>query len=323
MDDSVGGTTGRGPAAAQATRLSRPTGRPEAAGLALSVVIDGRSDPATAAQVARLAARLQLAGVWIRHPPLTGAPVADLGALLTSLGAASAPGRAGLIADADHAGPGLLGLMRASGSGLPGRQPVTDPADPGGPADPLRLAVCGAGARVEQWLRRLEDAREPADAGLAGLAVPAAVPAAVAGSSAAGAVFVPLSAGRELGPAVAGAAQVAAGRPVLVEVAVSVGRTAAEASARADGEELFTATGHPRRQGLFGTLEECQADAARLAHAGATELVCHLPRSHDLPDVLAQLRAISVGAGVLRPGDPPSSPPPPPVGWGGRRPQAS
>ena len=136
------------------------------------------------------------------------------------------------------------------------------------------------------------------------------------------AIFVPVSADRELDAAVAGAAKVAAGRPVLVEVAVSVGRTTAEASARADGEELFAVIGHPRRQGLFGTLEECQAAAARLVHAGATELVCYLPRSHDLPDVLAQLRAISVGAGVLRPGEPPSSPPPPPAGWGGRRPPA-
>jgi hypothetical protein len=137
------------------------------------------------------------------------------------------------------------------------------------------------------------------------------------------AVFVPVRPDRELDAAVTEAAAAAAGRPVLVEVAVSVGRTSAEASARADGEELFALTGHPRAQGLFGTLEECQAAAARLLHAGATELVCYLPRSHDLPDVLAQLRAISIGAGALRPGEPPSAPPPPPQGWGGRRPRAS
>src|SRR5262249_26956266 len=137
------------------------------------------------------------------------------------------------------------------------------------------------------------------------------------------AVFVPVRPDRELDAAVSEAAAAAAGRPVLVEVAVSVGRTSAEAGARADGEELFALTGHPRAQGLFGTLEECQAAAARLLDAGATELVCYLPRSHDLPDVLAQLRAISIGAGALRPGDPPSAPPPPPPGWRGRRPRAS
>src|SRR5258708_39386725 len=89
----------------------------------------------------------------------------------------------------------------------------------------------------------------------------------------AAAVYVPITPDRDLDAAVAGAAEVAAGRPVLVEVAVSVGRTTAEASARADGEELFAVIGHPRRQGLFGTLEECQDDAARVAQSGASELV--------------------------------------------------
>ena len=115
------------------------------------------------------------------------------------------------------------------------------------------------------------------------------------------------------------AADAAAGRPVLAEVTVSVGRTVAEARARADADELFALTGHPAQQGLFGTLEECQAAAAQLAQAGATELLCYLPLAGDLPDVLAQLRSIAIGAGVLRPGEPRSAAPPPPDGWGGRR----
>jgi hypothetical protein len=105
---------------------------------------------------------------------------------------------------------------------------------------------------------------------------------------------------------------------VLAEVTVSVGRTATEARVRADADELFAVVGHPTRQGLFGTLEECQAAAARLAHAGVTELACYLPLASDLHDVLAQLRSIAVGASVLRPGDAPSAAPPPPAGWGGR-----
>jgi len=133
------------------------------------------------------------------------------------------------------------------------------------------------------------------------------------------AVFVPCAPGRDLAGEVAAAASAAAGRPVLAEVTVSVGRTAAEARARADADELFALAGHPAEQGLFGTLEECQAAAARLAQAGATELVCYLPLAGDLPDVLAQLRSIAIGAGVLRPGEPPSAAPPPPSGWGGRR----
>ncbi len=53
-----------------------------------------------------------------------------------------------------------------------------------------------------------------------------------------------------------------------------------------------------------------------MAEAGATELVCYPPLASDLPDVLAQLRSIAIGAGVLRPGKPPSAAPPPPSGSG-------
>ena len=83
---------------------------------------------------------------------------------------------------------------------------------------------------------------------------------------------------------------------MLAEVTVSVGRTVTEARARAEADELFSLIGHPAQQGLFGTLEECQAAASRLAHAGVTELVCCLPLASDLPDVLAQLRSIAIGA---------------------------
>jgi hypothetical protein len=146
-----------------------------------------------------------------------------------------------------------------------------------------------------------------------------APPVAGRGTGLATAVFVPCSPGRDLAAEVTTAAAGAAGRPVLVEVPVSVGRTVAEARARADADELFARTGHPAEQGLFGTLEECQAAAARLAHAGASELLCYLPLAGDLPDILAQLRSIAIGASVLRPDEPPSAAPPPPDGWGGRR----
>lgn len=107
---------------------------------------------------------------------------------------------------------------------------------------------------------------------------------------------------------------------VLAEVPVSIGRTAAEAHARARPEEVFRRAGDLARHGLFGTLEECQHGAAELAHAGVTELACHLPYGPDTPDVLAQLRAVAVvGRWVLRRGAPPSPAPPPPVGRGGRR----
>jgi len=190
-----------------------------------------------------------------------------------------------------------------------------------GPADVAALLRELSAAQVRPGLivpGELAD-QELADQELADLVAAGKIRLARPGAGPA-AVFVPAGSGHDLDRSVAAAARLAAGRPVLVEVPISVGRTAAEAHARADSEELFALVGHPARSGLFGTLEECQAGAARLAQAGATELVCYLPHSADLIDVLAQLRAIAVGAGVLRPGEPPSSPPPPPAGWGGRRP---
>jgi hypothetical protein len=296
MGESVRAAAGLGPepSAAAGPAARRPPGR-----LGLSVVADGRSGVPAVGQLARLAGRLELAGVWWREPPLTGPPALDLPQLLDVLRSEPAAA-AGLIADSRRL-PGVPGIST-------GYRTVR--------GFPIRLAVCGQWPLAEPWLGHLA---ELLDALGGGLALPSAGEASQLAIGAS-AIFVPVRPDRDLDAAVCAAAAAAAGRPVLVEVAVSVGRTSTEARARADGEELFAATGHPAEQGLFGTLEECQAAAARLLHAGATELVCYLPRSHDLPDVLAQLRAISAGAGALRPGEPPSAAPPPPAGWGGRRP---
>lgn len=45
---------------------------------------------------------------------------------------------------------------------------------------------------------------------------------------------------------------------VAVLLPVSIGRTGAEASARADRDVTFSQIGHPGEIGIFGTLEECQ-----------------------------------------------------------------
>jgi hypothetical protein len=274
----------------------------EARAVRLSVVIDGRLDAARARQVATLTDRLGLAGVWLRYPwwPLSGTGTAetDRAGLLRSLTALASGAQAppGLIVDAGAAAPGeaddawLDRLVQAAGP---------------------RIAITGSPTAVTRWQGLI--GRRPELAGTQ-LALPAGEAAARAA-----AVFVPCAPGRDLAGEVSEAAAAAGGRPVLAEVTVSVGRTDAEARARADADELFTLAGHPAQQGLFGTLEECQATAARLAHAGAAELVCYLPLASDLPDVLAQLRSIAIGAGVLRPGEPPSAAPPPPAGWGGRR----
>ena len=273
----------------------------------LSVVIDGRLDAAHARQVATLTDRLGLAGVWLRHPwwPLSGTPASenDPAGLLAGL-ASGGQVPPGLVVDADAADQGeaddaWLDLLAAAGSLAAGL------------AASLRIAVAGSPPAIARWQGLI--ARRP------GLTVTQLALPAREGAAQAAAVFVPCAPGRDLAGEVSAAAAAAGGRPVLAEVTVSVGRTAAEARARADADELFTLAGHPAQQGLFGTLEECQATAARLAHAGVTELVCYLPLASDLPDVLAQLRSIAIGAGVLRPGEPPSAAPPPPAGWGGRR----
>jgi hypothetical protein len=306
-----------------------PATASQARPVTLSVVIDGRLDAARARQVAVLTHRLGLAGAWLRYPwwPLRGSATGETepAGLLAAL-AVGVPVPLGLLVDADAAdlagadGAWLDRLVTDAGS------PAAGTPDAGLPVSP-RIALAGSPPAVARWRGLI--ARRPGlpAAPLALPAAPLALPAAPlarpgadgGASEPAAAVFVPCAPGRDLAAEVAAAAAAVAGRPVLAEVTVSVGRTAAEARARADADELFTLAGHPADQGLFGTLEECQATAARLAQAGATELVCYLPLASDLPDVLAQLRSIAIGASMLRPGEPPSAAPPPPAGWGGRR----
>jgi hypothetical protein len=100
---------------------------------------------------------------------------------------------------------------------------------------------------------------------------------------------------------------------------VSIGRTGAEAAARAEMDPDFVGRGHPRDIGIFGTLEECQDRVIALAHAGITDLRCVLPAVPDIHDVIAQLTAVTIGTtDVLIPGSLRSAAPPPPDGWGGR-----
>ncbi len=111
---------------------------------------------------------------------------------------------------------------------------------------------------------------------------------------------------------------------IALEVPVSIGRTHAEAIARAASEPLFEATGPPSEVGIFGTLEECQERVIHLAHAGVADLRCLLPNSPDVHDVIAQLTAVAVGSpDILMPGAPRSKAPDPPTTWGGREPRSS
>jgi len=106
---------------------------------------------------------------------------------------------------------------------------------------------------------------------------------------------------------------------IALEMPVSIGRTTAEAQARAEVEPLFEEVGQPSDVGLFGTLEQCQERVIEFAHAGVTDLRCILPNSADVHDVIAQLTAMVVGSvEVLAPNAPRSKAPDPPETWGGR-----
>jgi hypothetical protein len=83
---------------------------------------------------------------------------------------------------------------------------------------------------------------------------------------------------------------------VIVDVPVSIGRTRNEAVARAARDPRFVAGAHPAETGLFGTFEQAQAQLLELARAGADELRATLADEIDVADLLAQTRALVVGA---------------------------
>ena len=87
-----------------------------------------------------------------------------------------------------------------------------------------------------------------------------------------------------------------ADRPLLVAVPISIGRTTNEAVARADLEPRFAGDRHPREVGVFGTFEQAQEQVLALARAGADGLLLDVPFPSDAADVLAQIRALVVGA---------------------------
>jgi hypothetical protein len=102
-------------------------------------------------------------------------------------------------------------------------------------------------------------------------------------------------------------------------VTVSIGRTVAEAEARAGLDPTFAGDRHPARAGLFGTLEDCQAQVAAMAAAGVTDLRCILPDAPDVHDVVAQLTAVAIGSLDTHGPGTTRSPDPPPPPWAGPR----
>ena len=95
---------------------------------------------------------------------------------------------------------------------------------------------------------------------------------------------------------------------------VSIGRTAAEASARVQNGDVG-GLGDPADGGIFGTLADGQAAVAQLAADGVVDLRCAVPDGPDLPDVIAQLSAIAVGSRATHFPGAPRTPDPPPPPW--------
>lgn len=102
-------------------------------------------------------------------------------------------------------------------------------------------------------------------------------------------------------------------------VPVVVGRSGAEAAALVELAGGFAGYGDPRAGGLFGTLEECQTQVARLAGDGVRDLRCVLPALPDVHDILAQLPALVVGHPATHHPDAARSADPAPPPWAARR----
>jgi hypothetical protein len=93
-------------------------------------------------------------------------------------------------------------------------------------------------------------------------------------------------------------------------LSVSIGRTAAEAEARAALDPRFQRDG-----AVVGRLEDGQARVIALAHDGVTDLRCRLPAVPDVGDLVAQLTAMVVGSAATHRPDAPRSADPSPPPW--------
>lgn len=85
-------------------------------------------------------------------------------------------------------------------------------------------------------------------------------------------------------------------RPLIVAVPISIGRTLNEAMARADRDPRFVGDAHPSAVGIYGTFEQAQEQVLELARAGAEVLLVTVPHELDVADILAQVKALVVGA---------------------------
>ena len=333
----------------------RPPTPPPGRLLRLGVVLDTRNAPARIGEVARMCDRAGVDALWVRDRLAApdGEPRVEAWTALALAAGEVRRARLGAVVDVAFRPPGVMAAMAGTldaaiggrlelaftagwseaehrSFGLPFPDPTQRTERLEAYARAVRTLLTGSLATAGEPFP-LEDAElgvaSPQPGGPPTF-VEATSPAEIAAAGrVADGVLVPGAAVRDADRAVEQIRRASerAGRDpatvgIALEVPVSVGRTWAEAQARAEAESLFDTVGHPSAVGIFGTLEQCQEGVIRLAHAGVTDLRCVLPNSPDVHDVIAQLTAMVVGTvDVLSPGAPKSRAPDPPLGWGGRR----
>jgi len=282
-----------------------PTKAPAGRLARLGIVFDGRTPPGHVAPLARMCARAGIDAVWLagalEGTPLRGEfdPWTEVGAVESAIHETTL----GVLVDGSKALPAgvsdlVEGRIEIALAGVG--------SDHHTALDAIRAALRGMAYRLSAV------ARSPDDIGRLLDTVDDVVLSAWHWADLETAADEWRAAAVELGrdPATLGVAAL---------LPVSIGRTVAEASARAEIDPTFVRFGHPSDIGIFGTLEECQDRVIALAHAGITDLRCVLPATPDVHDVIAQLTAITIGTtDVLVPGSLRSPSPPPPEGWGGR-----
>jgi hypothetical protein len=247
--------------------------------LGLGLQLRADADAARRRHVATLAGRLGYASAWFPVSP--GAPGSP--GLVDEIDALAATGV--IQVGAVLTGPPEAVLDWAGAVAVMRRELLVDVSGE-------VAADCAAVLGPDEWRRR-GYVRATGDSAAAGTGVPAgpALPAGIVFSA---------SSRAEITARVAAAARADVSHRLHVGVAVgvSIGRTMSEAQARVARDPFLAASG-VADAGLFGPFEQVQEQVLALAAAGVDWLRADLADEHDIADLLAQLRAATVGPALV------------------------
>jgi hypothetical protein len=222
-------------------------------------------EPSGVKHLAHLAGRIGYPLVWL---PVSSPPAL---AELRELARAAAPARLGLVFE-PPAGLSADWLAATRDDAVLGVLPVEINGERGA----VRAALGPDGYAARVWSREL-------DLTAAGHVVTGADEAEVVHR---------VAAARD---ARAAAGRPAAEYPIVVELGVAIGRTMGEAEARLRRDPVLAARADLRAAGLFGTFDDAQDRVLAYARAGADGLRATLAAERDVADLLAHLRAVTVG----------------------------